>query len=117
MQPTKGGKQFRFSLDYSGGYGKYHTVYWKTFRSTCGRYDGPAIANVVAACKASDGSYWAAQEWPEPLPDLGYTPWTPRLASQWLEVSHWTGPLATTFETGETWVYGGRFQELFGRVT
>ena len=30
--------------DYSGGYGKYHKVYWKTFGSVCGRYDGPAIA-------------------------------------------------------------------------
>jgi hypothetical protein len=116
LQPNKSGRQVKFSLDYSGGYGKYRKVYWKTFGSSCGRYDGPALANVVAACKAPDGSYWAAQEWPEPLPDLGYSPWTATLAAQWLEVSHWTGPVAA-FETGETWVYDGRFQELFGRVT
>ena len=70
----------------------------------------------MAACKAADGTYWAAQSWPEPLPDLGYTPWTPELRAQWLEVSHWSGPLAT-FETGTTWVYSGRFQLVFGRVT
>ena len=65
--------------------------YWKHFGSTCGRYDGPALPNVVAACKAPDGSYWAAQSWPQPLPDLGFTPWTPKFSAQWLEVSHWTG--------------------------
>jgi hypothetical protein len=105
----------KFSLDYAGGYGKYHKTYWKTFGTSCGTYDGPALPDLVAACKASDGSYWAAQSWPEPLPDLGFSPWTPELSAQWLEVSHWTGPVAT-FETGSTWVYSGRFEELFGRV-
>ena len=65
----------KFRLDYAGGWGKYRTLYWKTFRGTCGAYDGPALPDVVAACKAPDGSYWAAQSWPQPLPDLGYTPW------------------------------------------
>jgi len=46
--PAAGGKQVKFSLDYSGGWGKYHTVYWKTFANTCGQYDGPAIPNMVA---------------------------------------------------------------------
>src|SRR4029079_4610349 len=93
LSPSAGGQQVKFKLDYSGGWGKYHTLYWKSFRGTCGRYDGPAIPNMVAACKASDGTYWAAQEWPQPLPDLGFTPWTPELSAQWLEVSHWSGPL------------------------
>lgn len=114
--PTAGGKQVKFSLDYSGGYGKYHTVYWKTFRNTCGQYDGPAIPNMVAACRASDGSYWAAQSWPQPLPDLGFTPWTPVFAADWLDVSHWTGDLAK-LELQTSWVYSGRFQNLFGRLT
>jgi hypothetical protein len=113
--PSKGAKQVAFSLDYAGGYGKYHKAYWKTFGSACGTYDGPVLPNVVAACKAPDGSYWAAQSWQEALPDLGFAPWTPKLSAQWLEVSHWTGPVAT-FETGTTWVYSGRFQEVFGRV-
>src|SRR5262245_54418447 len=50
-QPAKGGSQVKFKLDYAGGYGKYRTAYWKTFGSKCDRYDGPALTNVVAACK------------------------------------------------------------------
>jgi len=111
--PVPGQHQVKFSLDYSGGYGKYHKRYWQTFKGTCGKYDGPAIPNMVAACKAFDGSYWAAQEWPQPLPDLGFTPWTPELRANWLEVSHWSGPLPT-LEVHMGWVYNG-FQQIFGR--
>jgi hypothetical protein len=114
--PARGGKQEKFKLDYSGGWGKYRKDYWKTFGSTCGRYDGPAIPNMVAACRSADGSYWAAQSWPQPLPNLGFTPWTPALSANWLEISHWTGDLAK-FEFGTGWVYSGRFQSLFGRLT
>ena len=114
--PTDGGPQVKFSLDYAGGWGKYRTVYWKRFRGSCGRYNGPALPDVVAACKAPDGSYWAAQSWPQPLPDLGYSPWNAERSAYWLEVSHWTGQVAT-LETGMDWVYSGRFQDLFGRYT
>ena len=31
-------------------------------------------------------------------------------------MSHWTGDVAT-FETGTSWVYSGRFENLFGRLT
>ena len=116
LPPTQGAQQVKFSLDYAGGWGKYHTLYWKTFKGTCGQYTGPALPNVVAACTAPDGSYWAAQSWPQPLPDLGFTPWTPDLRLQWLEVSHWTGAVAQ-LEVGMDWVYSGRFQDLFGRYT
>ena len=111
--PAPGQHQVKFKLDYAGGWGKYHKQYWKTFKGTCGKYDGPAIPNMVAACKAFDGSYWAAQEWPQPLPDLGFTPWTPALRAQWLEVSHWSGPLPT-LEVHMGWVYQG-YQQIFGR--
>ena len=111
--PVAGQHQVKFSLDYSGGYGKYHTVYWKTFGGTCGKYDGPALPNAVEACKSFDGSYWAVQEWPQPLPDLGFTPWAPDLRAQWVEVSHWSGELPT-LEVHMGWVYSG-FQQLFGR--
>jgi hypothetical protein len=114
--PTAGGKQVKFSLDYSGGWGRYHTVYWKAFANTCGQYDGPAIPNMVAACRAKDGSYWAAQSWPQALPDLGFAPWTSALSANWLEVSHWTGDLAK-LEVQTGWVYSGRFQQIFGRYT
>ncbi|MDP9261549.1 MAG: hypothetical protein M3O89_06235, partial [Actinomycetota bacterium] len=90
IAPKEGGHQQKFKLDYSGGWGSRHTLYWKKFGSTCKRYDGPALANLVAACKAPDGSYWAAQSWPQPLPNLGFTPWDAATRAQWLEVSHWT---------------------------
>jgi hypothetical protein len=111
--PAAGTAQVRFKLDYSGGWHSRHT---SSFAGTCGRYDGPALPDLVAACKAPDGSYWAAQSWQRPLPDLGFAPWTPVLAQHWLEVSHWTGDVAK-LETGTNWVYGGRFQSLFGRYT
>src|ERR1700693_6095705 len=57
IAPKEGAHQAKFKLDYSGGWGSRHTLYWKKFGSTCGRYDGPALPNLVAACKASDGSY------------------------------------------------------------
>jgi hypothetical protein len=116
LAPSAGARQVKFQLDYAGGWGKYRSLYWQRFGISCGAYDGPALPNVVAACKAPDGSYWAAQSWPQPLPDLGFTPWTPALSASWLEVSHWSGPVAQ-LETGMDWVYDGRFQDLFGRYT
>jgi hypothetical protein len=116
LPPRPGAHQVKFHLDYAGGWGKYHKLYWKTFGTTCGAYDGPSLPNVVAACKAPDGTYWAAQSWPQPLPDLGFAPWTAALRAQWLEISHWSGPVAQ-LETGMDWVYDGRFQDLFGRFT
>jgi hypothetical protein len=116
LTPRAGAHQAKFRLDYSGGWGSRHTVYWKHFSGACGAYDGPTLPNVVAACKSPDGSYWAAQSWPQPLPNLGFTPWAPELRANWLEVSHWTGETAK-LETGSNWVYGGRFQALFGRYT
>ena len=116
LPPAPGAQQVKFHLDYAGGWGKYRTLYWQHFANVCRAYDGPALPNLVAACKAPDGSYWAAQEWPQPLPDLGFTPWLPTQNQQWLEVSHWSGPVAQ-LETGMHWVYDGRFQSLFGRYT
>jgi hypothetical protein len=116
LPPTPGAQQVKFHLDYAGGWGKYRTLYWQHFTNVCRAYDGPALPNLVAVCKAPDGSYWAAQEWPQPLPDLGFTPWLPAQSQQWLEVSHWSGPVAQ-LETGMHWVYDGRFQSLFGRYT
>jgi hypothetical protein len=116
LTPREGAHQAKFKLDYSGGWGTKHTVYWKHFPGSCGRYDGPALPNLVAACKSPDGSYWAAQSWPQPLPNLGFTPWAPELRANWLEMSHWTGEIAK-LETGSNWVYGGRFEALFGRFT
>ena len=33
--PSSGTPQVRFRKDYAGGWGKYHTNYWQTFRNGC----------------------------------------------------------------------------------
>lgn len=115
-QPVKGYHQVKFQVDYAGGWGKYHRDYWKTFANKCLPYRGPALPNIVAECTANDGSYWAVQQWPQALPDLGFTPWTPVLSAQWLEISHWSSDIAQ-LKVYTDWVYSGRFQDLFGQAT
>jgi hypothetical protein len=111
--PAPGTRQVEFKVDYSGGWRARHTT---RFAGSCGRYDGPALPNLVAACKAPDGTYWAAQSWGRPLPNLGFTPWTAELRQQWLEVSHWQGELPQ-LDLHIGWVWSNRFQQLFGRYT
>src|SRR5207248_3855966 len=89
VPPAPGGKQVALSLDYSGGYAKYHRNYWQTFPKACGRYDGPRLSWFVTACKAPDGSYWALQSWQRELPDYGVKP--TRAQTAWeLRLSHFT---------------------------
>jgi hypothetical protein len=114
--PTSDRPQVRFSKDYAGGWGKYRREYWRTFRDACHRYDGPKLDYPVTACGAPDGSLWAVQSWQTPLPDLGMTPWLPVQRAWELHLSHWRGPIAQ-IEAWSDWVYSGRYQELFGRLT
>jgi len=116
LPPTASRAQVQFRLDYAGGWGRYRTNYWKTFRDTCGPYRGPNLAWFVTGCTAADGSHWALQSFPQPLPNLGFTPWLPSQRATWLELSHWSGPLAK-LQVWSDWVYRGRFQQLFGRLT
>jgi hypothetical protein len=115
-QPNRTLRQQRFKLDYAGGWRKYHKLYWKTFRNSCSAYDGPALAWMVTACRAPDGSYWALQKWQVQLPDLGFTPWTAGLRQWELHLSHWSTDLAKV-EVWQDWIYHGRFHHLFGRYT
>jgi hypothetical protein len=111
IAPTRARPQLAFKLDYAGGYGKYRTDYWKTFKGSCGAYDGPALAWKVAACKASDGSYWALQAWRRALPNYGIAPSLEQSASE-LRLSHWTGALSVlTISTDWAW---RRWDHLFG---
>src|SRR3954451_19458149 len=71
IAPTTARPQIAFKLDYAGGWGKYRRDYFKTFGKACNRYDGPALAWYVTACKARDGSYWALQAWQRELPGHG----------------------------------------------
>ena len=114
--PSRDVPQVRFRYDYAGGWGKYRKLTWKTFRNACRPYDGPALAHLVAACKAPDGTYWALQRWQRTLPLLGFDPWLPEHTAWELHVSHWSGPLAT-LEMSTNWTYGGAFEGVFGRVS
>src|SRR5438128_11508835 len=64
--PTSGKPQVRFRKDYAGGWGKYRTQYWRTFRNACRRYTGPKVAFLVSGCSAADGSYWSVARWQTP---------------------------------------------------
>jgi hypothetical protein len=115
IPPTQDAKQVAFSLDYSGGYGKYHVNnYWSTASWSCLPYDGPKLAYEVAACKAPDGSYWALQAWQRGLPDYGVAP-SPAQAAYELHLSHWKGELPS-LQIGMDWSYH-RFIHLYGTLT
>jgi opacity protein-like surface antigen len=114
IAPASARQQVAFSLDYAGGYGKYHRDYWKTFGTDCGPYDGPPLGWLVTACKAPDGSYWAVQAWQRALPDYG-TPASPVESAWELHLSHWTGAIAV-LTIKEDWSYR-RFDHLYGSLT
>ena len=109
--PSQDMKQVKFRVDYSGGRGA-----WRHFKNTCRPYDGPALAWLVTACTARDGSYWALQSWQRMLPNVGYVPWKHEQRVWELRLSHWTG-LPAQIEVYTDWVYAGRFHALFGRAT
>jgi hypothetical protein len=113
--PTADASQVAFKLDYSGGYGKYHTLrYWNSAGWVCLPYNGPVLAWFVAACTAPDGSYWALQAWQRALPDLGVKG-TAAQESWELHLSHWSGALPVLTITTD-WSYR-RFNHLFGTLT
>jgi hypothetical protein len=112
IAPTQSRRQIAFRLDYTGGWGKYRRDVWRGFRNGCRPYDGPALAWLVTACKAPDGSYWALQSWQRMLPNYGLN--AIRSQAVWeLRLSHWTGPLAE-LEVKLDWAYG-RYHHLYGR--
>jgi hypothetical protein len=114
IAPTRSRPQVSFELDYSGGYGKYKQDYWKTFKSSCGAYDGPPLAWKVSACKATDGSYWALQSWQRMLPNYGLAA-SPAQSVWELRLSHWTGDLPVlTIDTDWAW---HQWDHLFGTYT
>jgi hypothetical protein len=114
IAPTRTRKQVDFTLDYAGGWGKYHRDYWRTFTGSCGAYDGPPLAWKVTACKARDGSYWALQAWQRMLPNYGVAPTAAQ--SVWeLRLSHWTGELPVLqIQTDWAW---HQWDHLFGTFT
>ena len=114
IAPTRARPQIAFKLDYAGGWGKYHSTYWKTFKNTCAPYDGPKLAWFVTGCTATDGSYWALQAWQRMLPNYGVK--ATATQSVWeLRLSHWTGELPVlTIDTDWAW---HQWDHLFGTLT
>ena len=114
ITPTRSRPQVSFKLDYAGGWGKYHSDYWKTFTNACTAYTGPALAWKVAACTAPDGSYWALQAWQRGLPNYGVTP--AGIEGAWeLRLSHWTGALPVLqIQTDWAW---HQWDHIFGTFT
>ena len=117
LRPARPGiKQVHFRLDYVGGRAAFGHQIWKHFANTCQPYDGPSLAWEVTACKATDGSYWALQNWRTPLPGLGFAPWLITQKQWWLHLSHWSGAPAE-LDVYQDWVYGRHIPEVFGQLT
>ncbi|MGH3133981.1 MAG: hypothetical protein ACRDNY_09640 [Gaiellaceae bacterium] len=114
--PSEAEEQVRFSMDYSGGWGRFGRPLWKTMRNACGSYGGPALPWLVTACTAPDGSHWALQRWQRHQANFGVAPWKRGHGAWELRLSHWRGPVAR-LEVWLDWSYSGRWHHLFGRLT
>jgi hypothetical protein len=102
--PSPSQPQVAFKLQYGGAFG----------RNVCRPYSGPALAWLVKACTAPDGTHWALQAWQRMLPNYGVPPTRERAAWE-LRLSHWSGPLPV-LEIWTDWSYR-RFHHLYGRLT
>jgi len=109
--PTRGAKQVRFKIDYSGGWGSRRKDVWRHFHNACGPYQGPTLEWLITACTAPDGSNWALQSWQRLLPPFGQRP-TPAQAAHELQLSHWSGDLPE-FVVKQDWVYR-QYDHLYG---
>jgi hypothetical protein len=113
-RPSESDKpQVAFQVDYSGGWGSTGRPLWKTFENTCVPVR-PAMAWLVKACRATDGSFWAVQSWQRTLPNYGVQ--APPGRDAWeLRLSHWTGELPK-LDVRFGWTYR-RYHQIFGRLT
>jgi hypothetical protein len=114
-QPSPTVPQVQLRIDNSGGWRKHRRLVWTVFRDRCRAYDGPQLVDMVAACKAPDGSYWAVQSWQRVQPMRGLPAFRPAHMRWELHLSHWTGPLAV-LQVSPNWTYRGMWQGLFGRL-
>ena len=116
LQPRESVPQVRFSFDWSGGWATHGTAgWWRRLGNHCASYDGPPLAQLVAACRAPDGSYWALQQWQPKLPHRGWPAFAAGQTASELDLSHWTGSPAE-LELHADWAFGGQAHNLFGRL-
>ena len=114
IAPTRARPQVAFKLDYAGGWGKYHSDYWKSFGAACAPYTGPKLAWFVSACTAPDGTWWALQSWQRMLPNYGLAA-SPTQSVWELRLSHWKGELPVlTISTDWAW---HQWDHLYGTFT
>jgi hypothetical protein len=114
LPPSATRPQVAFALDRSVDLSRGRSEAAREFRNSCRPYDGPPLRWLVAACKASDGSYWALQSWQKRLPNYGAKPTKAQAAAE-LHLSHWRGALPT-FYVNVDWAYAGRFDNLYGSL-
>jgi hypothetical protein len=118
LPPMPDVPQVAFKWDYSGGWRSHHNgKYWQTFANACRTYDGPPLVDLVAACKAPNGSYWAVQAWQRNLPHRGF-PATAAQTAYSFDLSHWSGPLGD-LELSVDWpkVYNHETEQIFGQLS
>ena len=89
---------------------KFKIRYGQGGKGVCRPYDGPALAWLVKACTAPDGSYWALQAWRRLTPNHGG-----KTGALELHLSHWRGPLAE-LTIYQNWVEK-KYRHIFGRLT
>jgi len=105
--PTIARPQIEFRLDYSGGYRTFGRPVWLQ-PNACRRYFGPALAMVLAACTAPDGSFWAVQRWRRLVRAGAAT----SAGVPELHLSHWSGAPASLVVKLD-WAHR-RYDHLYG---
>ena len=116
LPPSETRPQVTFKVDYSGGWKSLGRGASKRHRNVCGRYRGPALPWVVAACTAPNGSHWVLQRWRRSQANYALAPWKPGHGAWELRLAYWTGEVAR-IEAWTDWYYAGRWHHLFGRLT
>jgi hypothetical protein len=126
IAPDRNRKQRHFKLDYSGGSGSFGRGYWKTLRNACDHFPTARefaaatgqepLPLYVAGCRARNGSLWALQAWKRLVPHGGLYKRDYRRARLELHLSHWDTALPV-LAVHTDWVYGGKFDHLWGRFT
>ncbi|HUZ84143.1 MAG TPA: hypothetical protein VMU66_05575 [Gaiellales bacterium] len=112
-RPNPSIPQVRFKLNFAGGWGSpFGSGYWRIMHNACLPYTGPRLPNLVAACRAPDGSFWALQTWIHLASDGGWK----NNAPVELQLSHWKGaaPRLTLYQN---WERNTAIDRVFGEFS
>jgi hypothetical protein len=117
--------QFRFHMDYSGGWGSFGAGYWQHMKNVCGPYRGPHLWHMIAGCTmlAAPHTNWALQSWQRLMPNGGWPCCRASGQGAWeLHLSHFSGPgylahVWLKWNWTRATYSGTRPDELYGRIT